>query len=191
MYAFVQDIVSGVRVTADGAMVKVGGKELSIGNILDVSSGNGDATQGSLPATTAVSLLGKQIRVRQDTIRYNQQDNESVNVKISTGGRESLRINLTDSSGEIIFSTIVKGDNTGTADFSWNGETVNGKYAQKGEYKIQIEGEVNDPSIYAFKQGAVTGILNLGGNSQIRMGNTSVNLSDIVAIDSPESGDTV
>lgn len=191
LYAFIQDIVSGVRFTSDGAMVKVGGKELSIGNILDVSSGNGDTIQGSLPATTAVSLLGKQIRVRQDTIRYNQQDNESVTVKISTGGRENLRVNLTDSSGEIVFSTIVKGDNTGTADFSWNGETVSGKYAQKGEYKIHIEGEVNDPSIYAFKQGAVTGILNIGGNAQIRMGNTSVNLSDIVAIDSPESGDTV
>lgn len=191
LYAFVQDVVSGVRFTSDGAMVKVGGKELSVGNILDVSSGNGDTTHGSLPTTTAVSLLGKQIRVRQDTIRYNQQDNENVTVKINTGGRESLRVNLTDSSGEIVFSTTVKGDNNGIAAFNWSGETVNGKYAQKGEYKIHIEGEMNDPSIFAFKQGAVTGILNLGGNAQIRMGNTSVNLSDIVAIDSLESGDTV
>lgn len=190
LYAFVQDSVSGVRFTSDGAMVKVGGKELSVGNILDVSSGDGDSA-GGVGVTTAVSLLGKQIRVRQDSVRYNQLDNENVNVKINAGGRGSVKVNITDSLGEVVFSKTVNADSDGIAVLDWNGQTLNGKYASKGDYKIVIEGETNDPSIYAFKQGAVTGISNIGGNAQIKMGNTTVNLSDIIAIDSIVSGENV
>lgn len=46
LYAFVQDTVQGVRFTAEGPVIKAGGKELSIGNVMDVSIGANGSSSG-------------------------------------------------------------------------------------------------------------------------------------------------
>ena len=188
LYAYVQDVVEGVRFSETGALVKIGGKEISIGNVLDVSMGNGSSAATSFSPSTAVSLLGKEIRVRRESLTYNQLDNEIVTATINAGSRQQVRVNLTDSSGNVVFSTTVQADSNGIAQLVWNGETVMGQYAPAGIYQIRIEGQKDDPSLYAFLDGVVDGVTNLGGNAQIRVNGTVIDISDIVDIAERSAG---
>lgn len=185
LYAFVQDIVEGVRFTSSGALVKIDGRELSIGNVLDVAYG-GEENSGtsSIPASTAVSLLGKVIRMRETHINFHGYANETATVKIQTSRTGNARVNIMDSAGKIIYTTNVTADSKGLATLEWKGQTIDG-YASAGKYRIWIEGQDNDSSVYAFSEGVVDGIANLGGDSRLRVNGKTVSLGDIIDIADP------
>ena len=106
LYAFAEDVVSGVRFTEEGAMLKASGKEFSISKVLDVSmEGSGSSVLSSLSPSTAVSLLGKQVRVLQNALSYGQRDGETISVKINAGVNEKVRVDLKDTSGKVVYST--------------------------------------------------------------------------------------
>jgi len=185
-YAFQQDTVDGVRFGSSGAMVKIAGQEISIANILDVSAGNSAAgSGGSVSSSTAVSLLGKQVRMKQSAVQYNQEANERVAIDVNAGNRASVQMQLADSSGAIVYQATVPVDDDGIARFVWNGEKTNGtegSYAPAGEYRIQLTGEKDDPGLYAFSEGTVSGISNLNGDTRLRVGAYTVKLSNIIDI---------
>lgn len=186
LYAFVQDTINGVRFTSNGTVVKIGGKELPLSNVMDVSSG-ATGSANIITSQTAVSMIGKNIRVRQDSIYYQNKDNEHVPISINTGGRSQVSVELTDKKGNTVYSTIAYADETGVADFSWNGQTNSGSFAEAGEYFIRIAGQKQDPTLYSFAEGKVTGVMNLGGDARLRVGGISVNLSDVIDISDPSA----
>lgn len=192
MYAFVQDIVEGVRFTSSGALVKIDGRELSIGNVLDVAYG-GEENSGtsSIPASTAVSLLGKVVRMRETHINFHGYANETATVKIQTSGTGNARVNIMDSTGKIVYTSTVTPDSKGTATLEWKGQTIDG-YASAGKYSVWIEGQDTNSSVYAFTEGVVDGIANLGGDSRLRVNGKAVSLGDIIDIaDSADSQESV
>ena len=183
LYAFVQDVVDGVRFSTEGALVKIGGSELSIGNVLDVSSGGENSgAGGSLAPSTAVSLLGKQVRVRQTVVQYHQAASEHIAINVAAGNRLYIQVSLTDKSGDVVYTVSVPVDEDGVARFSWNGIKTDGTYADQGSYRITIAGEKTDPTLYAFQEGVVSGITNLNGDARLRVGNQTVGLSSIIDI---------
>jgi len=192
VYAFQQDVVEGVRFSSDGAMVKISGQEISIGNVMDVSIGNGGTSGGgnALSPSTAVSLLGKQVRMKQSTVQFNQSENEVAVIQIEGGSRDYVQMELTDSSGNTVISRAVPVGEDGTAVFEWNGETDAGTYAEPGSYTIKLSGESTDPTLYAFTDGVVSGISNLNSDTRLRVGSYTIPLSKIIDIAevSQESG---
>jgi flagellar basal-body rod modification protein FlgD len=186
LYAFVKDMVSGVRFTSNGALVKIGGTEISIGNVLDVSTGSGSSDINSLSPSTAVSLLGKEVRVMQDKIVYRQMDNEVHNLKINAGNRQSVQVQLADGSGNIVYTGSLPVDSNGIATLSWDGQYAGG-LAPAGTYTLSIAGEENDPSLYGFDAGKVDGVTNLGGASLLRVNGKTISLSDIIDIADPST----
>jgi flagellar basal-body rod modification protein FlgD len=189
LYAFVQDVVKGVRFTSSGALVKIDGRELSIGNVLDVAYDGGEnSTVTQLPASTAVSLLGKVVRIRESIVNYHGYADETATVKIQTSGKGSARVNIMDSQGKIVYSTSVTPDSKGVATLTWKGQTIDG-YASAGKYRIWIEGQDTDSSVYAFSEGVVDGI-NLG-DSRLRVNGKTLSLSDIVDIADPADSQEV
>lgn len=184
-YAFQQDTVEGVRFSSSGAMVKIGGQEISIANILDVSSGSGaSGSGGSISSSSAVSLLGKQVRMKQSAVTFNQGDNERVNISVAAGNRATVQMQLADSAGNIVYRATAPVEN-GIAGFVWNGEKTDGtedSYASAGTYTIILTDEKNDPNLYAFSEGTVSGISNLNGDTRLRVGAYTVKLSNIVDI---------
>lgn len=185
LYAFVQDIVEGVRFTSSGALVKIDGRELSISNVLDVAySGEEKSAASSIPASTAVSLLGKAVRMRETQINFNGYANETATVNIQTARMDDTRVNIMDSAGKIVYSTSVTPDSKGLATLKWKGQTIDG-YASAGKYRIWIEGQDTDRSVYAFSEGVVDGIANLGGDSRLRVNGKTINLGDIIDIADP------
>jgi hypothetical protein len=74
------------------------------------------------------------------------------------------------------------------ATLTWKGQTIDG-YASAGKYRIWIEGQDTDSSVYAFSEGVVDGI-NLG-DSRLRVNGKTLSLSDIVDIADPADSQEV
>jgi flagellar hook assembly protein FlgD len=120
--------------------------------------------------------------MRQSTVRFNGMPSERVSISIAAGLRSYVQMELTDTTGNVVFSGAVPVDENGIAQFEWNGQKSDGTIADSGEYRITIVGEESDPTLYAFSEGVVSGITNLNGGAQLRVGNYIVQLSDIIDI---------
>jgi flagellar basal-body rod modification protein FlgD len=186
LYSFVQDIIEGVRFSADGALVKIGGKEISIANVLDVSmTGSNETGLSSLSASSAISLLGKQVRLRETSVRFTGEE-ESVHINAGGLKNGSVNVSLIDSAGKEVYNEDLTVDSYGDALFTWNGQNNAGEIVPVGEYKISIKGEKTNSSLYAYSENIVNGVINnAGGGSQIRVNGKSIDLSKIIDISEP------
>jgi flagellar basal-body rod modification protein FlgD len=188
LYAFKQDIVEGIRFSSSGALIKIAGQEISVANVLDVS-GSGTLNGGSngLSSSTAVALLGKQVRTKVSTIQFNQATSERKIIDIAGGNRSSVQMELIDFAGNSVYTASAPVNDKGVAQFEWNGQQADGTYVENGEYQIRINGESTDQSLYAFKEGIVNGITNLNGDTRLRIGSTLVSMSSIIDITDVEA----
>jgi flagellar basal-body rod modification protein FlgD len=187
VYAFVEDKATGVRFASDGAMVQVGDQELSIGKILDVAGGSSYGTDaaGLFGGNSAISLIGKNVKVKSDYLTLVTLENgkSTGTARISTGGADSVVVNIVDSLGNTVMTKTLLDKDDGTATLTWNGETLDGSYASKGKYSLKIAGEESNPYLYSFVEGRVDGITDVGGSTKLKVGGAYVNVSDILSID--------
>ncbi|MBN1127818.1 MAG: hypothetical protein JXA71_02455 [Chitinispirillaceae bacterium] len=182
LYAFIEDVVTGVRFTDDNALIKIHGLEIPLGNILDVAIGTG-ANQGQLLTQgSAVALLGKTVRVRQDVINFKQADNENIGIKVNAQPGREVTLNIRDTKGEIVQTLKAVAEENGVTFFSWNGSNLEGGYVPAGPYTLEIAGQEHDPSLYAYIEGRVDGVSNLPGMAQVRVMGVNFDLSDIIDI---------
>jgi flagellar basal-body rod modification protein FlgD len=183
VYAFVQNTVSGIRYTAEGAMVKVGDKELSVGKILDVAGGSGsEYDTGYNGSSNVISLIGKNVKVKSDSITFNQGNGEFASAKIDTGGASNVKVDIVDSLGKTVWTEQCYADNDGVATLSWNGETLSGTYADAGKYKLKIGGQDDNPYLFSFVEGRVDGVTDVGSGIKLKVNGVYVNVSDIIGI---------
>jgi flagellar basal-body rod modification protein FlgD len=188
LYAYVQDIVQGVRFTKDAVFLKIAGRELPASDVMDVAmTSDSSSGFGSISSTSAVELLGKTVRSRQSSVQYNQVDGEHDVFKVNGPKNGTVQVGITDSSGTLVAAFSQPTDSTGVATIDWNGQKYDGSFVNKGNYNIVVNGEENNPSLYAYTEGTVDGISNLGGMVQLRVGNQNVLLSDILDITSNSS----
>jgi len=188
LYAYVQDVVDGVRFTPDGSMIKIAGKELSIGNVLDVSIGT-SGSAGSLAPSTAVSLLGKEVRIRQSAVNWGIGDYEPEGFLVNAMPNTKVAVEIKDSSGNVIQTLTGSSNDKGVALMVWKGDTSKGEYADAGMYEIHVVGEENNPTLYAYYEGVVDGISNIGGDSRLRINGRTASLSDVIDIAAPSVQD--
>ncbi|MBN1128387.1 MAG: hypothetical protein JXA71_05340 [Chitinispirillaceae bacterium] len=182
LYAFVEDVVTGVRFTKDNALVKIHGLELPLSSILDVALGSGSTGGQLLSQTSAVSLIGKTVRVVQDVVKWSQADNESIGIKVNARAGSTVELKICNAAGETVATLKSTAEENGIAFFTWKGATTEGSYAPAGQYSIKVTGAERDPSLYAFVEGKVDGVSNLPGLSMVRIGGVSFSVSDIVDI---------
>jgi flagellar basal-body rod modification protein FlgD len=188
LYAFIQSTVTGVRFTKDGVLLKIGGRELKASDVMDVAMSNDTSSGfGGISSTSAVELLGKTVRSKQSTVDYNQVDGEHQVFKVNASPNNVVRVAITDASGNFVAAYQQTADSTGLATFDWNGQRYDGSFVDKGKYNIVIENGENDLSLYAYTEGKVDGISNLGGMVQLKVDGQYVRLSDVVDIMSGSS----
>ncbi len=179
LYAFVQDTVAGVRFTADGVLVKIGGKEISIGEVLDVSTGS---SSSALSQSSALSLLGKLVRVRQDSLRYRGASGEQHTFTVNATANQPVTVQLKNSSGQVVRTLTSTADSSGKAIFNWNGESASGSYVDAGEYKINVLGSETNRGLYAYSEGIIDGLTSLGADVKLKMGGREILVSDILDV---------
>ncbi len=187
LYAFVQDIVEGVRFSDDGPRVKIGGQELSIADIMDVSIGSSQSGFEGLSPTSAVALLGKQVRVRDDSIAYvNTGDSEvpqPMQIQASLGALRSATLEIVDASGQVVFSDTASAGSDGTAVFSWDGRRSDTfDFVGSGTYTVRLAESAYTDDVYIYREGIVDGVSNLVSGTQVRVDGKAVPLSSILDI---------
>ncbi len=183
LYSFIQSTVDGVRFAKDGVFLKVAGQEIPAANIMDVAqSQNSNGGFADIASSSAVGLLGKTVKCRQSTVNYGAVDGEHDVFKVNGPINGNVQVAITDSTGTTVAAFQEPTDSTGVATIDWNGQKYDGTFASKGTYNILINGQENDPSLYAFTQGQVDGLSNLGGMVQLRVGGQNVSLSNVVDI---------
>jgi len=182
LFAFEEDFVQGVSFSSTGARLKIAGKELSVADVMDVAKEEATSGIGSLSPGQVIELIGKTIRVKQDTIAYSGRDDESHQIKVNAGISAPVTVSIVNSQGEVV--TAFKGisDDEGTAEFSWNGQSINGQFVDAGKYTIKIEGEESNPNLYCFDEGTVNGVNTIGGVSKVRIDGKEISIADIIDI---------
>ena len=182
LYAYVEDVVQGVGFSASGASLKVGGKEMSVADVMNVSPDAAASAMGAISSSTAIGLIGKTIRVLDNTITYGSKDGESHQIKVNANASAPVGISILDDQGNVVAGMKGIADKNGTATFSWTGEATSGGYAPAGKYTVRIAGQENNPSLYSFDEGTVDGVNTLNGVTQLRMNGQIVPLSSIIDI---------
>jgi flagellar basal-body rod modification protein FlgD len=189
LYAFVDNVVQGVGFSSAGASLQVDGKEMSVSDVMNVSPTDDTASSmATISPSTAIGLIGKTVRVQDDSITYGAKNGESRQIKVNANALEPVTISILDDQGNVVDTMNGSADDNGTASFSWSGQTTSGGYAPAGTYTVRIEGQDTNPSLYAFDEGTVDGVSTLNGATQITVDGQIVPVSSIIDITAPSAG---
>jgi flagellar basal-body rod modification protein FlgD len=181
LYAFAQDRVEGVRFATEGPLVKVGGREISIANIMDVSIGSQSKGFDDATSNSAVSLLGKNIRWK-DSSSYSAADGQGIQKMVSMGNLSYATVEVLNKAGEVVNSFNVSGLN-GVGVMNWDGRIAGGAdFAEPGQYYFRVAGEDQNSALYCYSEGRVDGVSSISGTTYLRIGGNNVPFSDILDI---------
>ena len=113
----------------------------------------------SMTNATAVSLIGKDVRVKQDSVTYSGLAGENDPIQVNLGSNDSATVQILDDSGNVV-KTLQAGDkdSQNAATVAWDGSTDAGGTADAGTYKINVVGSDTDSSLYAFVENTVQGV---------------------------------
>jgi flagellar basal-body rod modification protein FlgD len=182
LYAFEEDVVQGVSFSSTGAKLKVAGKELSVANVMDVAKEVSASGFGALSTAQAMELLGKEVRVKRETISFSAQAPDTQEFKVNANPSSTVKVAILDSEGNPVALFSKKADDKGCATFEWDGTSSDGKYLDTGKYTIKVDGADKNPSLYCYDNGTVDGVNTVGGGSKIRVNGKEYSLADILDI---------
>jgi len=195
LYTYVQEIVEGVRFTGEGAMIKIGGKEISIGEVLDVSMNTVGEGASYITPSNALSMLGKTVRARHDEIRHTAydiaDDKTEYPIYVNASRDSAVEVQIKNGRGDVIATVKGRANEFGEAELLWDGLTSDGDVATAGVYKINVVGSDKSKNLYSYTEGVVDGITGLTGDFQMKVNGVEVALSDIISVNTTKSNNDV
>lgn len=131
--------------------------------------------------SSSVALIGKTVRIEQDTIEFNGTSEEEFTVHL--GSNYSAVVNLLDENGDIVrsFSATDK-DSNNAVKLSWDGLKTDGTIADSGTYTIEIDGQDSDEQLYCFVNGTVDGIKYSSSGPLAVIGGQELSVSKILRV---------
>jgi flagellar basal-body rod modification protein FlgD len=191
LYAFVQNVVQGVRFTDTGALIKVGGMELPTGNIMDVSmTDTGASAFGSLSQDSALGLIGKTVRIASNAIVSHAVNNEKIAIRVN-GAEKGLASNqwveILDGRGEVVDRIQMTADDKGVV--YWDGRMAEGQdFAPAGRYTIQIANSESNPYLYTYIQGTVDAVSSSDGIPMVKVNDLYYSTAQVLEVGTGGSG---
>jgi flagellar hook assembly protein FlgD len=183
LYAFVQGAVSGIRYDSTGALAKINGQEIPVANIMDVSPDAENADGGSLAMSTAVQLIGKLVRLRQDDFYYSGMPGEQKTINVFCDSLPQATVRILDAQGQTVRILPAAADDNGYAQVAWDGKGMDeGTTVDPGYYSIRIDESSIDPAILSYQEGTVDGVSTVDGSTKLRVNGALVPLSSILDI---------
>jgi flagellar basal-body rod modification protein FlgD len=141
--------------------------------------------------TSAVSLIGKQVQAQSASATIN---NGSVNWQYELdGAAAAAQMQVSDSTGQVVYSTSAPDLTQGTHPFTWDGTTTAGGKATAGTYTLKVianDSKVQTVGSNVFVQGTVTGVSNIGGVAQLNLGTTIVPYNTLTSVTNPTTTPT-
>ena len=131
-------------------------------------------------AGPAVNLIGKQVQAQSPTV---SMTNGTADWTYALNGTAaSATLNVTDASGKVVWSQAAPDLTQGQHDFTWKGQTLTGGKLSAGTYTLGVV--ANDSALQTvgssvYVQGVVTGVQNTSTGTQLNLGSTTVNYSNV------------
>jgi flagellar basal-body rod modification protein FlgD len=131
----------------------------------------------------AVDLIGKTVQANSPTVAMT---NGVANWTYQLNGQAaSATLNVTDSSGKVVWSQAAPNLAAGQYPFTWNGQTLTGGQVTSGTYTLGVV--ANDSNLQAVGssvsvQGVVTGVQNNSTGTMLNIGSTAVNYTTVTNI---------
>jgi flagellar basal-body rod modification protein FlgD len=142
-----------------------------------------NASSGAGPA---VNLIGKQVTASSPTVGFSGgQANWTYELD---GNASSATLSITDEANNVVWSQAAPDLSSGQHPFTWNGQTLSGGKVTSGNYTLHIK--ANDANLQAlgtnvFVQGVVTGVSSNSSGTQLNIGSTAVNYSNVTQVQNP------
>jgi len=137
-------------------------------------------TQNSMNA--AVGYIGKTVTADQSIASL--KDGKTDWQYALSGEASKATLSVTDSSGKVVWSGTAPDLTTGIHDFSWDGKDSSGKALPEGQYQLSIKASnaAGDVSAAIGVTGVVSSAADVDGTVVLKVGNTSVPLSDVTSV---------
>lgn len=142
-----------------------------------------NASSGAGPA---VNLIGKQVQATSPTVGFN---GGQANWTYELGGNAaSATLTVTDAANNVVWSQPAPDLSSGQHQFSWDGSTLTGGKVASGTYTLSVK--ANDSNLKAlgtnvYVQGVVTGVSSNASGTQLNLGSTSVNYTNVTQVQNP------
>jgi flagellar basal-body rod modification protein FlgD len=130
---------------------------------------------------TAVSLIGKTVKLQQSSLDY---DGSDISFDVHLGNNSQATVNLLDEDGTIV-KTFTAGDKNdeNSVTLTWDGTDYQGKSAAAGTYTIEIENQDTDTSLYSYIEGTVNGVVFSSDSGVIiKIDGQEMSIGDIIEV---------
>jgi len=136
-------------------------------------------TQGNTLAQ-GLNLVGKTVSVDGSALPL---QNGSASLSYNAPAAGNVAIAVTDSSGNVVKTAQVSA-NSGANTWTWNGQSDAGTQLSDGQYSVAIEEAGSGDAMTALTpvvNGTVTGVTSSGSTVDVRLGDVSTSLGNIVS----------
>ena len=180
--------VQGVESQNGSIYLLVGERAVSLGNVLNTSESNLDATTNNA-LTSALSYVGMDVTYINNSINHDGSTPTNIIYNLDKEADRAQLIVKND-----VGQTVYVGDvdpDSGDNITTWNGNKTDGSPLPAGEYTFTIDAidEYDQRVGYtSLSDGIVTGVESMNNNIYLNIGSKSVKLNNIVTANLPSSG---
>jgi flagellar basal-body rod modification protein FlgD len=140
------------------------------------------SSMNSLLASNGIGYIGQTIEAKGDTTTL--QDGQATWGYSLTSDAQNVSISVQDQDGNTVWTG--SGETSeGSHTFTWDGTTSSGSTAPDGDYTISVSATNSDGTSvldYTSVIGTVTGVDSSSGTPQLIVGDTTVDLSNVINI---------
>ena len=124
-------------------------------NVKSLSSSLGSSLQTSQVLSSA-NLVGRQVMVPSSTATYS--GTAAVNGAVNVGNAGDIQVQITDSTGTVVRTIDLGTQQTGLANFSWDGKDNNGNPVAAGNYALSGNNSGSTTALTTYVSATVTGV---------------------------------
>lgn len=147
------------------------------------------ANNTSNGVSTAVSLIGKNVKATSDTA--NLAKGQAQWVYNLPSNASDVKLTITNAAGQVVHAESPSDMSAGDHTLTWNGKDLNGTALPDGSYKLQVTAtDATGTALAAttYVQGVVTGVEQSSGQTLINVGATPVPWNQVTDVTAASGG---
>jgi len=145
----------------------------------------------SVANSSAMSLIGREVRMWQETVSYDGSSNAKIPLRVHLGSKDSGVLQITDAEGKVIKSIEVAGkDAENSVTVYWDGRDDRGQKIKAGDYKLKVDAgqDEDDKSVYPFTQAVVEGVRFTADGVLVKIDGKEIPMSEVLDVSVGEDG---
>ncbi len=139
----------------------------------------------SVNNTMSATLIGKQVKIGNNTVSYNGQDSVDIGYNLPANA-SSVTINIYDSNGALVRTIEDLPKDEGNHKLSWDFTDSNGSKLAYGDYSFEVNAKAmngeDDLETSAYQVGTIDGIKFTDNGTFFVINGAEVNLADVIEI---------